>query len=96
MRGESGVIIEPLQVTVTSACTAFQFQCELYPFFFYMVFLVLFIMIGALAHATTRGVFFLLLAGFALSSMFQVMLGLMPFTVPMLSLIVLAVYAWRM
>lgn len=80
---------------VVQACTWFQLQCWFYPFLFYMVFMVLVLVVGALGRVSARGMTYMMFVSLAFASGVEVMMGIMTIALPLILTIITTVYAWR-
>ena len=80
---------------VVSTCTWFQLQCWLYPFAFYMVYMVMILMVGAFGGISARGMTYIMLVSLAFASGVEVMMGIQTIAFPLILTIITTVYAWR-
>ncbi|MDE1824667.1 MAG: hypothetical protein KGH74_05230 [Candidatus Micrarchaeota archaeon] len=83
------------QTTVVQACTWFQFQCWAYPFTFFMFYVVVFMMVGALGGASGKGMNVMLLAGLDNAAIAGTAMGMLTPTIPIIALVLTVVYMVR-
>lgn len=84
----------PPPYTIT-ACSYTQLQCWWYPFLFFMLYGVIFMMVGAIGGASRTGMNVLLLAGLDNAALAATTMGILNFTVPLLFIVLTVVYFVR-
>ena len=85
----------PLVSTLVIPCNFFQVQCWMYPLL--MMSLVGGLMFAAVepSRPSKEAITYILLASFTFTSAVEVLMGLLPITMPLLLTVIMVVYAWR-
>lgn len=85
----------PLDVTTVIACSWFSWECWWYPLLFLLSYFGVFVMVGALAGASDRGMIYLALSGLTLGALAATLMGMLTVTMPLLLMILTVIYAVR-